>query len=472
MWLYQLELDSTVPKTILTHMKKSDLRDLSLQLQEPNSLITDLTGQEDYFRDATEKKVNPLAIVLAQSEDDVIATVRFCRRHKVPIVARGAGTGLSGGCVPVEGGLVLSTEKISHLKIDPAQKRAACGPGVITKDLKDAAEKFGLTYPPDPASYDESTLGGNVAECAGGLRCRRFGVTKDYVLGSKAVTVNGEMLKTGVYNNNRGFALGDILIGSEGTLAVITEITVRLIKTPSVGATILVGFEDARDAAQTVTDITSAGIIPTVMEFVDADAVECSIQYEKSDVLKEGMAALLIETSGEDVESQTASIRSFCKKNHSSLIRIETDPAKAESLWQVRRNVSKAIKEAAHAKISEDIVVPNSQIPALIDFVAEMNRTSPLRINTFGHAGDGNIHISFLSMTGTEEELRLIEQGIETVLNKVIELGGTLTGEHGIGLAKSRYLGLEFDPATLDFVKRIKQIFDPDNVLNPGKIFE
>ncbi len=453
-------------------MSKVDLTELSSLLIQPETLITELTGQEDYFRDATEKKVTPLAIVLAQSEGDVIAIINFCSKHRIPIIPRGAGTGLSGGCVPVEGGLVLSTEKISHLKIDRSQKRAACGPGVITKDLKDAAEKFGLTYPPDPASYDESTLGGNVAECAGGLRCLRFGVTKDYILGLRAITVDGEMLKTGVYNKNQGFLLGDVLIGSEGTLAVITEITVRLIETPSVGATILAGFENVRDAAQTVTDITGAGIIPTVMEFVDADAVECSIQYEKSELLEKGVAVLLFETSGEDVDKQTVSIRAFCEKNKCSFTRVESDPAKADSLWKIRRNVSNAVKAMAKAKISEDVAVPNSQIPALVDLVAEINRISPLRINTFGHAGDGNIHISFLSMTGTDEELRMIDQGIETVLKKVIELGGTLTGEHGIGLAKSNYLHLEFDPTTLDYMKRLKQLFDPDNILNPGKIFK
>jgi glycolate oxidase len=453
-------------------MNEVNLKSLSRLLQNPASLVTDLTGQDAYFRDATEQKVTPRAIVLAESESDVIAVVNFCRQHKIPIIPRGAGTGLSGGCVPIEGGLVLSTERINHLKIDPEQKRAVCGPGVITKALKDAAEKFGLTYPPDPASYEECTIGGNVAECAGGLRCRRFGVTKDYILGLKAVTVDGQLLKTGIYNSNQGFCLKDLLIGSEGTLVIVTEITVSLIETPTVGATILAGFEKARDAAQTVTDITSAGIIPTVMEFVDADAVACSIQYEKSEHLQKGMAALLIETSGEDVTKQTTTIRSFCEKNNCALIHIENDPAKAESLWKVRRNVSKAIKESALAKISEDTVVPNSRIPDLIDFVAEMNRTSPLRINTFGHAGDGNIHVSFLSMCGTEEELRLIKAGIETMLKKVIELGGTLTGEHGIGLAKRNYLHLEFDPATLDFMKRIKQIFDPENIMNPAKIFE
>ncbi len=453
-------------------MNNTTLEDLAPQLEDPASLITDLTDRDEYFHDATEQSVVPRAIVLAQSENDVIATVRFCRKHRLPIIARGAGTGLSGGCVPVEGGLVLSTERINHLTIDSKSKIAICGPGVITKDVKDAAEKHGLTYPPDPASYEECTLGGNVAECAGGLRCRRFGVTKDYVLGLRAVTVDGEVLKTGCYNDHRGFLLGVILIGSEGTLAVITEITVALIDTPSVGATILAAFDNAHDAAQTVSDITGAGIIPTVMEFIDADAVACSIEYENSDYLQKGMAALLIETSGENVDEQITSIRAFCKNNRCSVLRVENDPACAEGLWQVRRNVSKAIKEAALTKISEDTVVPNTQIPALVDFVAEMNRTSPLRINTFGHAGDGNIHVSFLSQTGTPDEMRLIETGIVKVLRKVIELGGTLTGEHGIGLAKSRYLHLEFDSTTLEYMKRFKRLFDPDNLLNPGKVFE
>ncbi len=452
-------------------MNQPDLHRLAAALGNPADLITDFSAHDDYLRDATEQRATPSAIVLAESERDVISAVRFCSSHKIPIVARGAGTGLSGGCVPVAGGLVLSTERIRHLRIEADRKRAICGPGVITKDLKDAAERHGLTYPPDPASYEECTIGGNVAECAGGLRCRRFGVTKDYVIGLRAITGDGEFMTTGVYNQHQGFNLGDIIVGSEGTLAIITEIIVRLIETPSVGSTILAAFDNARDAAQTVTDITSRGIIPTVMEFIDADAVACSLDYEKSEHLQKGMAALLIETSGEDVEQQTAAVRSFCEKNRCSLIRIESDREAADRLWQVRRNVSKAVKASALAKISEDTVVPNSKIPDLVDFVADMNRTSPLRINTFGHAGDGNIHVSFLSQTGSDEEMRLIEEGIETVLRKVIALGGTLTGEHGIGTAKSRYMHLEWDQPTLDFMKGIKEVFDPQGLLNPGKVF-
>jgi glycolate oxidase len=367
---------------------------------------------------------------------------------------------------------VLSTERFKKIEIDQKQKTAVCGPGVITKDLKDAAEKVGLTFPPDPASYDECTLGGNVAECAGGLRCRKYGVTKDYILGLKAVTADGQILETGVYNNNRGFSIGDVVIGSEGTLVVVTEITVRLIDKPSVGATILAGFNNAGDAAKAVSEITGSGVIPTVMEFIDADAVACSIEYEKAEELRNGMAALLFETSGDEIEKQTASVKSYCEKNNCAFIQVETDPDKADQLWQIRRNVSKAIKAIAKEKISEDVAVPNSQIPALVEFVAEMNKKSPLRINTFGHAGDGNIHVSFFSMTGSPDEMALIEDGIVSVLKKVVELGGTLTGEHGIGLAKQKYLGLEFDKATLDCMKGIKEVFDPENLLNPGKIFE
>ncbi len=452
-------------------MMTPDFGVLARLLHNPENLILDLTQHDAYLRDATEKRGQPRALVFAETEEDVVAAVNFCNTFHIPIIPRGAGTGLSGGCVPSPGSLVLSTERLKKLRVAVESKTAVCGPGVITKDLKDKAEEFGLTFAPDPASYDECTIGGNAAECAGGLRCRKYGVTKDYVLGMRAITSEGMILNTGVYNENRGFALGDVLVGSEGTLAIITEITVGLIDKPQTGTTILAGFNNARDAAQTVSDITASGVIPSIMEFVDADAVGCSIAYEKAEGLRDGLAALLIETSGANLEQQTRSVISFCKKNNSAVIQIEPDPTKADRLWQIRRNVSKAIKAMARQKISEDIAVPNSRIPALVEFVAEMNRTSSLRINTFGHAGDGNIHVTFMSMTGTPEEMRQIEEGILTVFKKVVELGGTLTGEHGIGLAKQNYLHLEFDEPTLRFMRGIKEVFDPDELINPGKVF-
>ncbi|UCE23202.1 MAG: FAD-binding protein [Candidatus Zixiibacteriota bacterium] len=433
--------------------------------------MTDFSEFQQYLYDATDEKGRPSALVFATCDADVVETARFCQEHRVALVPRGAGTGLSGGCVPSEGSVVLSTERMKKLEIDVARKVARVGPGVITKDLQDEAEKHGLTYPPDPASYDESTLGGNVAENAGGLRCLRFGVTRDYVIGLKAVTMAGETMETGIYCETGGFGFEGLFIGAEGTLVIITEIAVRLTDIPGTGDTILAAFDDPKDAAQTVSDITKAGITPTVMEYLDGDAADCSNRYEKTEGLDDVAAILLFETPAEDRVGCSRTIESFCRKNQCSYIRVENDAKKAEHLWRVRRNLSKAVKELASVRISEDVAVPNSKFPILVEFVAYLNRSSPLRINAFGHAGDGNLHVNFLSLTGDPDDSRLMEAGIEQLLRKTVELGGTLSGEHGIGLAKRRFLGLEFDPATISYMKGVKAVFDPGGLLNPGKIF-
>ncbi len=452
-------------------MAQADLSLLSRQLSRPDCLVLDLSDYDAYFHDATIETGRPEAIVFAHTESDVTVVARFCHENELALVPRGAGTGLSGGCVPSPGSLVLSTEHMKKLEIDAASRTAYCGPGVITKDLLDEAGKHGLTYPPDPASYDESTLGGNIAENAGGLRCKRFGVTRDYVIGLKAVTIAGELLRTGIYNDYRGFGLGDVLIGSEGTLAIVTEIAVRLIDTPDIGDTILVAFDEPRRAAQTVSDITRAGIIPTVLEYLDGDAAACSNQYEKSESLDNAAAILLIETPSENRKQVTEAIEALCRKNKCSHLQIESSPDRVEQLWKIRRNLSKATKEIAEVRISEDVAVPISRFPTLVAYVSELNRSSSLRINSFGHAGDGNLHVNFLSMTGDDKDYQVMEQYIALLLKKAIELGGTLSGEHGIGLAKRRYLPLEFDENTLALMKALKAVFDPASLMNPGKIF-
>ncbi|UCD63954.1 MAG: FAD-binding protein [Candidatus Zixiibacteriota bacterium] len=452
-------------------MNSRAAEELSARLSRPELLVTDFSDYEAYLHDATNDRGKPGALVFAETEGDVAAAVDFCRAHSLALVPRGAGTGLSGGCVPAEGSLVLSTERMRRLTIDRESRTALCGPGVITKELLDKAAEFGLTYPPDPASYDESTLGGNVAENAGGLRCLRFGVTRDYVIGLRGVTVSGERMATGVLSKSKGFNLGDVLIGSEGTLLIITEIAVRLIPTPRVGDTILAAFGDPVDAARTVRDITRSGMVPTVLEYLDGDAAECSNKYEKTEGVERAAAILLVETPAENRQALTAAVRSFCRKNSCSHLRVESDENRVEQLWRIRRNLSNAVKEMATVRVSEDVAVPISKFPVLIDFVAEMNRTSPLRINAFGHAGDGNLHVNFLSMTGEDKDYQIMEQDIARLLKRTVELGGTLSGEHGVGLAKRRYLPLEFDGPTLDGMKRIKFIFDPQNLLNPGKIF-
>ena len=445
--------------------------ELRKRLEAPESLIEEFTGLSDYFHDATQHSAEPAALLIAESVEDVLETVRFCREHAIPITTRGAGTGLSGGCVASPGALLLSTERLDAIDIDPTGRIAVCGPGVITKDLQDLAATFDLTYPPDPASYTESTLGGNVAEGAGGLRCRKFGVTKDYVIGLELVTANAELIRTGWFSGKRGLNIGDLIIASEGTLAIITSIALRLTTIPPRGVTILAGFGTMPDAAQTVSDITAAGITPAVLEFVDGDAIACVNSYTGTGALDRVAALLLIETGGERATSEQAAIESICRKNHVGHLRTEPDPVKAEALWTVRRTVSTAVRSISRYAVSEDVVVPVSQFPALVRFVAEENAASPLRINSFGHAGDGNLHVYYISADGSEQDLILIDKGIERLLRKTVELGGTITGEHGIGLAKRQFLALEFDAPTLAAMRMFKDIFDPHHLLNPDKLF-
>jgi len=434
-------------------------------------LILETDSFPDYSRDASEIKLKAPAIIFPVSEVEVIHIVNHCRENSIPIVFRGAGTGYTGGAVPVPGGLVLSLERLKKLELDPERKQAFCGPGIITIDLMNEAEKHDLFYPPDPASYDESTLGGNVAECAGGLHCKKYGVTKDYVVGLKAVTIDGKLIKTGIYSEGDLFDLTGILIGSEGLLAAVTEIAVRLIDQPQIGPTILAAFGNPESAARTVADITRRGIVPSVMEYMDDDAVVCSNSYEKSIEIENARAILLIETSGDDCISEADQIEDICRQFKAVYLKRENNRKKAETLWKIRRNLSKAVKEAARQKISEDVCVPPSRLPELVNFVARLNDELPLRINSYGHAGDGNLHVNFLAGGDEEKELAMIKKGIIQLFDKTLCLGGTLTGEHGIGLTKRAFLGLEFDPQTIAYMKIFKDVFDSQNLLNPGKMF-
>lgn len=443
----------------------------SLKDRFGDHLILNTDSMPDYSRDASEIKVKPNAIIFAESEEDVIEIINYCREKDIPIVFRGAGTGYTGGAVPVSTGLLLSLERLRKLEIEPDKKRAFCGPGVITIDLMKDAEKYSLFYPPDPASYEESTLGGNVAECAGGLHCKKYGVTKDYIIGLRAVTIEGEILKTGVYSERDLFDLTGILIGSEGLLAAVTEIAVRLIDKPQLGPTILAAFNDVGNAAQTAARITSSGIVPAVMEFMDSDAIACSTTYDRSIEIADAKAILLFETSGDNRLREADDIAEICNGFGAILVTRENDEKKADILWRIRRNLSKAVKESARQKIAEDVCVPPSRLPELVAFVSQLNSEFPMRVNSYGHAGDGNLHVNFLAETEDEEEMAKINEGIRRLFDKTLELGGTLTGEHGIGLTKKGFLHLEFDPPTIEHMRRIKSVFDPRHLLNPGKMF-
>lgn len=452
-------------------MSSADFDKLRQRLDRPDSLISDLTDYEKYSHDATEAFSTPAALLLAKSIPDITTTLEFCRNHNIPVVPRGAGTGLSGGCVASSNALALSTEALAHLSIDARRRIAYCGPGLLTKTLQDEAAKLGLAYPPDPASYTESTLGGNVAENAGGLRCKRYGVTRDYVLGLQAVLMDGTQICAGVYNEDRGFGLGDVIIGSEGTLAVITEIALRLTPELGRGTTLLASYDRPEDAAQTVSDIIAAGLVPNVMEYIDGGATELSAAYERNDSLGAAAAVLLFETAPESGTRQAELILQSCHRHHCSSVQVERDASQVDKLWAIRRNISKALKEMAVLRVSEDVAVPVTKFPDLVAYVAERNALNPLRIHSFGHVGDGNLHVNFISITGADQDRHLIGTEVDSLMAKAVSLGGTITGEHGVGLAKRKYLSLEFDSPTIAAMEAVKSVFDPLCLLNPGKIF-
>ncbi|MDD4051157.1 MAG: FAD-binding oxidoreductase [candidate division Zixibacteria bacterium] len=431
-------------------------------------VVFDFNDRPEYTKDATELVFTPDALFFAETEDEIIAALKWCRRHGLPVVLRGAGTGYSGGALAVKGGLLLSTERMKNIVIDRDHRIATAGPGAITGDIMAAAERQGLFYPPDPASYLESTIGGNVAENAGGLRCKKYGVTKDYVVAVRGITADGDIV---TLDNNCPFGLMDVIIGSEGTLFIVTSVTLRLIPLPSPGRTIQAVFPRAVDAAAVVAEVTAAGIVPMVMEFMDRDAIACSNQYDPGHRIEEGEAMLLFETDGRGADSDADRIKDICGTYTPSVLREASGADERETLWQTRRNLSKAVKETAHSKTAEDVCVPPSRLPELVAYVEQLRRRLRVRVNCYGHAGDGNLHVNFLGMTGSAGEAEDTQRGVAMLFEKTLALGGTLTGEHGIGITKKDFLAREFDPPTITFMRRLKAVFDQADILNPGKMF-
>lgn len=448
----------------LTALQKKTI----LETLPTGRVFFDFTDRPQYTHDATEVIHLPDALFFAESEDEIVRALRLCHQIGLPLIARGAGTGYSGGVSAVRGGLLLSTERMKSIAIDAERKTAIVGPGTITANVMKAASAAGLFYPPDPASFDESTIGGNLAENAGGLHCKKYGVTKDYVLAFRGVDAAGE---TVIVDTTSPFGLSDLLVGSEGTLFVFTQIVLRLINQPPSGKTIQVVFSRAVDAASAVAEITAAGIVPSIMEYMDGDAIVCSNQYDTAHRIEEGAAMLLLETDGPRAESEAEQITAICQKLSPQSFNETADPEKRDILWQTRRNLSKAVKSLVKSKVAEDVCVPPSRLPELVSYVEELNHRFTIRVNCYGHAGDGNLHVNFLGMTGSDEENKEISEGVALLFARTLRLGGTLTGEHGIGIAKKDFLANEFTPATLAFMKRLKRALDPHDILNPGKIF-
>jgi glycolate oxidase len=440
----------------------------------PSKVMTAAAQCEPYATDESEATgVVPDAVVLATSADDIARTLEVAAQTEVPVTPRLAGSGRTGGAVPLAGGIVLVTLGMSQIKeIDRAEGLAVVEPGIITGDLHDAVEREGLFYPPDPNSLKMCAIGGNVAENAGGPRAFKYGVTRDYVLGLEAILMGGTRLRTGrrTVKGVTGYDVTALLTGSEGTLAVFSEVTLRLRPKPPEVTTLLVLFEHVRAAGQAVSAIIAAGLVPRCIELLDGTTLT-AVRARGVAIDERAGALLLIEVDGDArvCEESAQRVGDVCTQLRAFEVLVAQDAAQRARLWAARREMSPAVRALARFKMAEDIVVPRQRIADLLDGVARTSEATGIRSLTYGHAGDGNLHVNFL-WNDAEEEPR-VERSIEQLFRDVVGMGGTLSGEHGIGIVKAPYLAIEQSPELIDLQLRLKNAFDPRGLLNPGKIF-
>ena len=456
-------------------MKDSVIKAIKTIVGSQNTL-TSAEERWGYAYDATDRAAMPDLVVFPGSAAEVAAIVRLANDHRFPVVPRGAGTGRSGGSVPIAGGVVLVMSRLNRiLEISRSDLVAVVEPGVILTRLKKAVELEGLYYPPDPASADFCTIGGNVAECAGGAVAVQYGVTRDYVLGLEVVLPTGELITAGTRTMKGvvGYDLTRLFLGSEGTLGVITRITVRLVAKPPARQTLAAGFGTMNEAAEAVSLILRSGLAPTALEFMDQVTLACVKELLPFELPEATAALLLMAVDGhpQDVEDRATSMAQFCREQGANPVLRAKTGDEAEGLWRARKVISPALLKVKPHKVSEDVAVPLGAIPALITALQKISRRRGLIIPSYGHAGDGNIHVNVLYDRQIPGEREMVNPAVEDIFTIVRKLNGTLSGEHGIGLTKAPYLGMELSEAAMALQRRIKKAFDPHNIMNPGKIF-
>lgn len=426
--------------------------------------------------DATQQQWLPDLVVHPATAEEVSRIVRLANAEIIPVLPRGAGSGFTGGSLPVRGGIVVVLTRMNRiLEIDTDNLIAVVEPGVVTGRLQKEVERLGLFYPPDPASKDFSTLGGNIAECAGGPRCVKYGVTRDYVLGLEVVTPTGEIVHTGgrTMKNVVGYDLTRLFVGSEGTLGIVTRITLRLLPKPEARKTMLVAFASIDGAAQAVSAIIRGKIIPTTLEFMDAAAIDCVRKATPLDLPLACRAVLIVEVDGDKalLAGQAARIQEIIQPLGVLETRIAETNEESEAIWKVRRSVSPSLRNLNPNKFNEDIVVPRSKVPDMIRALEQLSNRYGVPIVNFGHAGDGNIHVNVMVDLAESGMEATVQDVLHEIFRTATELGGSISGEHGIGTAKAPFIGMELDRATLDTMRTIKRALDPNNIMNPGKMF-
>ena len=457
-------------------LKKEYLNDLQKIVGKEN-IYDDKSHMLAYSYDATREHYEPDAVIFPRNEEDVSQILRYCNENNIIITPRGAGSGFTGGALPKNGGIILAFEKHMNkiIEIDLENMLAIVEPAVVNMDLQKAVEAKGLFYPPDPASEQYSTIGGNVSENAGGMRAAKYGITKDYVMALRAVRANGDIIRAGkkTIKDVAGYNIAGILTASEGTLAVITQITLKLIPKPKFASSYMAVFKSVEDAMNAVFKSLASGANPVAMEFLDSLSV-AAIKEKLGVELPENAGALLIgDVDGnvkEEIDFQLGTLKSSFEENGAIDFEVANEAEERAKIWYARRNVSQCVTIYGSKKLNEDISVPRSKLPEALKEIYKVGEKYGFKVPCFGHAGDGNIHVNVMVDGSNEEELHKGHQAIEEIFRLVVDMGGTLSGEHGIGLSKAPFMDIAFSKEERQLFLDIKKAFDPNNILNPGKM--
>ncbi|HVE59925.1 MAG TPA: FAD-linked oxidase C-terminal domain-containing protein [Pyrinomonadaceae bacterium] len=473
--MYQSIHFNAKPRAV-TNASKPEVIEKLKQIVGAENVLVEPEKVEPYGADAVKEKFPPEAVVFPETTQEMCEILKLANEYVFPVTARGGGVGYTGGAVPIDGGIVIGTDRMKKIiEINPDDLYVICQPGLTTFELQQAVEKHGLLFPPDPASYKDSYIGGNIAENAGGMRTPKYGVTKHSVLGLEVVTATGDVIRTGgrTVKNVVGFDLTGLMCGSEGMLGIITEATLKLLPMPEATSTVRASFRTMEEACKVLTKFTPEGLLPMAMEVVDKHCIKAIEENFAFGLSPEAGAILIVAVDGfkEEVEKNAQTIERILQENGGFDILRSKTKEEEDKLWDVRRAISPSLMKYGTLKINEDVVVPRSKVPELIREVEEIGRKHNTFVANFGHAGDGNIHVNFLCNRDDAESIARARECVKETFALSVALGGSISGEHGIGYVKAAYLNMAIDAPTLEIMKNIKKVFDPKGILNPGKMF-